>query len=167
MTREEALHNPMGVRKTATAWQGEVPGTDSGFETFDNDEDGIRAGARCLLTYFRRHGCHTVREIIARFAPSADHNPTAKYAAFVAGVMGDALGHPINEGSTILDIEDLRQLESMVAAIIHFENGEQPYPASTIRTACARACGLSVAPPPVVSPPAPPAAVNPQPRSVA
>jgi hypothetical protein len=158
MTREERLNNPMGVRKTSITWQGEVAGGDTGFETFDTAEDGIRAGARCLLTYFRQHGCHTVREIITRFAPSSDNNPTAKYAAYVAGYMGDVLGHPINEGSTILDLEDLRQIEALVAAIIHFENGEQPYPASTIRMACARACGLSVAPPPVVPSPDAPAA---------
>lgn len=139
MTREEAAHNLMGVKKTAIRWEGEAVGADPVFETFASDEDGIRAGALCLLAYQRHHGCRTALDFITRFAPSSDHNPTLAYARFVAALMGEKLGRAIDAERTPLDLTDLRELESFAAAVIHFENGHDAAPPQVIRSACARA----------------------------
>jgi hypothetical protein len=139
MTRELDDHDPMGVKRSRIVWDGQVDGPDKVFQTFATDEAGIRAGAICLLSYQLQHGCKTVLDFITRFAPSSDKNPTAKYAAFVAAFMARALQRPIVAELGAVDLTDLRALETMAAAIIHFENGSDPIPTAVIRSACARA----------------------------
>lgn len=80
-------NNPMNIRRSAIAWEGEMPGSDA-FADFDTLEHGLRAGMRQILTNYREHGCTTVIAHITRFAPPSDHNPTSNYAAFVADFLG-------------------------------------------------------------------------------
>lgn len=72
-------------------WEGQAGVDDAPggpFAIFSDRTKGWRALAVCLLTYQDVHGLRTVRQIINRWAPPSDGNPTSAYAAFVAGWMG-------------------------------------------------------------------------------
>ena len=45
---------------------------------------GFGAMWSVLKSYYYRHGLYTIKEIIGRWAPASDNNPTAAYVAFVA-----------------------------------------------------------------------------------
>lgn len=124
MTRGEMNNNPMNIRKSGNAWKGEVAGLDPEFEVFDNVENGIRAGAKLLLTYFDKYGLNTVHGIISRWAPSNENN-TEAYIADVARRMAVLPDTPLN-------LHNRDTLSSMVMAIISHENGELIYSLDTI-----------------------------------
>ena len=127
-------NNPGNIDFDAAAfgrdpWVGEIgleAHPSARFTTFDSPAHGIRALAKIILTYQRRHGLTTVREILNRWAPPVE-NDTDSYVRHVAGRIGigpddgvDFAAHP-------------EMLETLVAAIIQHENGEQPYHLATIR----------------------------------
>lgn len=124
--------NPGNIRLSKTVWQGEAPDqTDPAFVVFTSPAYGIRALAKTLESYQVEDGCNTIRQIIDRWAPPNENN-TAAYVASVAracGVMPDA---PVLVRTPLVMTE-------LVKAIIHQENGEQPYDDATI------AEGLSMA----------------------
>lgn len=107
-------HNP------ANKWLGLAdPPSDGRFCRFVSHAHGIRALALLLMAYQDRHDLRTVRAIINRFAPKTE-NPTGSYVAAVARGMGvgpDAL----------IDVHDPRVMHDLVAGIIRFELGGQPY----------------------------------------
>ena len=121
-------NNPMNIRETGIDWRGELPHDGDGYEDFDTAANGIRAGAKNLLTYYRRHGLNNIDAIIRRWAPPEDSNPTENYIAFVAQKTG-FLRHQV------LNLEDVDTLVKLCAAIIEFENGSQPYSLDLIRQA--------------------------------
>jgi len=125
-------NNPMNVRETAIDWLGELPHDGDGYEDFDHAGNGIRAGARVLLNYFRQHGIRTIEGIIMRWAPPSDNNPTGSYIEFVAKRMGAPQNAP-------LDMENVGVIAALAEAIIEFENGKQPYTRAYIREHVARA----------------------------
>ena len=104
---------------------------DPEFIVFDTPEMGIRALAKVLLNYRRKHGLKTVRGIIGRWAPP-NENDTLAYAKAVAKALGVTVDQPI-------DMEDRDVMQTLVTAIIRHENGEQPYSHGTIRDAIALA----------------------------
>lgn len=112
------MHNPNFV------WQGEIVPTrdpEGRLCTFDTDVDGIRAGAKDLLSYFNHDGCKTIRQIIMRFAPPptkapGDKNPTAAYIAFICTRCGVG---PYD----LVDMNDQTFLQSICQAIVRFEQG--------------------------------------------
>jgi hypothetical protein len=106
-------NNPLNVRRTAIKWQGELPGAGA-FADFDSVGNGIRAAMLCFIASWRDHGCDTVAQIIARYAPPADNNPTAAYARFVANQMGIAPDDPV-------DLRDRATLIKLAAASAWFE----------------------------------------------
>jgi hypothetical protein len=119
------LNNPGNIRLSNAIWAGMVQEQmDPAFITFASPEYGIRAIARVLMAYEHR-GIHTVRDIINRWAPPADHNPTDAYVSFVAAA-ADV------KPDEVISIKD--HLPELIAGIIHFEQGEQPYSASLINT---------------------------------
>jgi len=124
-------NNPGNIRLSRTQWQGEIPGEDEIFVTFDNAQDGIRAIARILLTYGRKYGLYTVNTLIGRWAPPTE-NDTDAYARAVAAALN------VDVADTIL-IEHDDILEAIVTAIIYHENGIQPYSPETIKTGVASA----------------------------
>ncbi len=101
------------------------------FTTFDTARHGIRALCKLLLTYYRKRRAadgseiDTVREIVARFAPSSE-NDTDAYAAQVRLAMGVEPGQ-------VIDVETPTTLMRLAAAIIRHENGAQPYGQDTLR----------------------------------
>ena len=125
-------NNPMNVRETSITWQGELPHDGDGYEDFAEPGDGIRAGARVLLNYQRKHELMTIRGMITRYAPHADNNPTESYVNFVSR----ALNVPADARFSVEDIENLTLLAE---AIIQFENGQQPFTRAFIRDNVRRA----------------------------
>lgn len=130
-TRLLRLNNPMGIRKTAQQWLGEVESSDPDYEAFGSAEDGIRAGARLLRNYWRLHSLNTVRGIITRWAPPTE-NPTEAYIRNVSTWTGFAPDQR-------LDMESDDVIADLAAAIIRQENGMQPFTQEMIRAQVARA----------------------------
>ena len=102
---------------------------DARFITFSTPEYGIRALAKVLLTYQRKHGLRTNEGILSRYAPRHENNTNA-YIAAVSKACG--VSH-----SQEIDVETC--LPYLVPAIIKHENGIQPYDAETLRRGIAMA----------------------------
>lgn len=112
-------NNPGNIRKSADNWQGLSPEqTDSAFFQFKTPLYGIRALAVVLRNYRDKHGLHTVRGIINRWAPPVENN-TSSYVNAVASAMGVSPDAPL--------AWNWDMLRKLVAAIIKHENGQQPY----------------------------------------
>ena len=85
-------NNPGNIDRTAVAWQGEDRSSEAikrepRFCVFLTPQAGFRALANTLLTYQRKHGLRTVKEIINRWAPLAE-NDTGAYVRQVAREVG-------------------------------------------------------------------------------
>lgn len=89
-------------------------GSDGRFATFNDPQAGVQAKTRLLGSYLNR-GFDTPAEIIGRWAPPSDNNPTDRYAAYVANRIGVGLNDPVSPD----------QIPALAAAIGEFENGQQ------------------------------------------
>lgn len=127
------LNNPTHIeRAPGVRWQGQsaVQKHDR-FVTFDSAKWGIRAAARVLVTYQDRRQAadgsriDTVREIIHRWAPPSDNNPTAAYAGNVAKLLRIGV-------DDTLDVYDWHTMRGLVLGIIRQELGRQPFDDATI-----------------------------------
>jgi len=116
-------NNPGNIRDTGTNWNGlDTPRNDGAYLIFKDAKYGIRAMVRILHNYQVNHHLNTVRGIINRWAPTSENN-TSAYIQDVAdriAVQPDA----------IIDVD--MQMPGLVAAIIHHENGINPYSDVTI-----------------------------------
>ncbi len=131
-------NNPGNIERNRTAWQGMAEDqSDERFITFASPEYGIRAMARVLKNYGRKHGLRTVEQIIGRWAPSSE-NQTGSYVQHVSQELGIAANSP-------LDLNDAELLGRLIQAIIQHENGMNPYDEETIARGVAleKAGGLS------------------------
>lgn len=120
-TRGERICNPGNIeRYTGMIWRGMADiQSDPRFVVFEGPEFGIRALAKVLLTYKRKHGLNTVRGIINRWAPVAENDSDA-YVNHVAAVLECGPDDPV-------DAEDLATLCKLTTAIIAHENGRVSY----------------------------------------
>ena len=141
------LNNP-GHIEIGDPWQGLAPvQKHSRFATFTDPIWGLRAIARTLITYYDNRAARdgsridTVQEIIERWAPPEDNNPTDNYARFVAS--GIPVG--VNDKINVYDADTMRAL---VTGIVRFETGQQPYSRAQIDRALELA-GIVAPPPPV------------------
>lgn len=125
-------NNPGNIEVTGERWQGQT-GSDGRFATFDTPQAGIRALARNLLTYQERHGLNTVQAIVNRWAPPRE-NDTGAYVQAVARALGV-------EPDATLSLRDPQTLQRLAEAIIHHENGRQPYPEAVVRAGVDAALG--------------------------
>ena len=125
-TRGERNRNPGNLDRTTIKWQGMSPDQsgDSRFVVFNTPEDGIRALAKVLLSYYRKHGLNTVRGIIDRWAPPVE-NDTGAYVAHVAKQLSVA-------PDAVIDPPKPEVLEVLTIAIITHENGRCIYDDATI-----------------------------------
>lgn len=115
-------NNPGNIRH-GDLWQGLSPDqSDKDFCTFLSPEYGVRAMARILLNYKKRHGLNTIHGLISRWAPSTE-NDTAAYIKAVA-----AACHV--KPTEVIDVAEY--LPDLIPAIIRHENGVQPYDMATI-----------------------------------
>ena len=118
MTRGQRNNNPGNIRKSATAWEGEVlPGADDAFCTFETMGYGYRAMFVLLKNYIGK-GYDTIDKIINRWAPSSENN-TQAYIANVVARTGIGKDQAIEYSNG----EDMKKL---VAAISWQENGTAP-----------------------------------------
>lgn len=123
-------------------WLGEIgleDHTHPRFTTFETPEHGIRALCKILLTYHHRRKADdgsdidTVAEVIDRWAPPVE-NDTDAYTAHVRKLLDVEKGEEI-------DIDDPEILAVLAKAIIHHENGEQPYDDARIERGVKMALG--------------------------
>jgi hypothetical protein len=124
-------NNPGNIERGQDSWRGMAPdqSSDPRFIVFTSPEYGIRALAKILLNYQRKHAIRTIDGIIHRWAPPSE-NDTGAYIRAVA----DACGvKPLDH------IEIAEYLPDIVPAIIRHENGVQPYSEDVI------AAGLKMA----------------------
>jgi hypothetical protein len=121
-----ANHNPLNIEAGRDKWQG-MTGNDGRFIIFESVFWGIRAAARILKNYRDKRALNNVQSIVTRWAPPSDDNPTDKYIAFVANRAGVLATQPLSEAD----------YPKVIAAMIHFENGYNPYDAQTISGATA------------------------------
>ncbi|NCC03459.1 MAG: structural protein P5 [Proteobacteria bacterium] len=118
-------NNPGNLRRTGTKWQGLAENqTDTEFFVFKSPIYGIRALARTLITYHVQHKMETITQIIGRWAPVSE-NDTGAYIKAVSDETGFA-------PDIALDMHKYKHLKAVVTAIIHHENGQQPYTAAQI-----------------------------------
>lgn len=109
-------NNPGNIRH-GDNWQGIAQGNDKSFVTFKSPEYGIRAMAKILLNYERKYGLNTVAGLINRWAPPVENNTTS-YVNAVAAKLGVSPNQEIKVNN---------YLKPLMKAIIHHENGLQPY----------------------------------------
>jgi hypothetical protein len=112
-------NNPLNLMHTSSfMWQGEVPTTDPEGRlcTFDTMLDGVRAGAKNLLSYFNHDDCKTIDQIITRYAPASE-NPTSAYINFIATQCGVDPEAQVN-------LNNPSFLLVLVSSIIRFEQGK-------------------------------------------
>jgi hypothetical protein len=114
------LNNPMNLMDyPEITWQGQQRPTrdpDGRLCDFDLMSNGVRAGAKNLLSYFRKDGCKTISSIVSRYAPPTE-NPTQNYVAFVSNYCQTSPDNPVQlESQTFLSL--------LVDAIIRFEQGQ-------------------------------------------
>ncbi|SPZ24454.1 Uncharacterised protein [Providencia rettgeri] len=112
-------------------WRGELafdPSIEPRHSRFEKPEYGIRALFKLLRTYStyagkQGVGCgkiDTVEEIIERWAPAKDRNNTEGYINRVCKETG--FGR-----HDCLDVYDKETAFKIAKAIVHVENGQQPY----------------------------------------
>ncbi|MDD9238382.1 hypothetical protein PVM11_05585 [Enterobacter roggenkampii] len=131
-------NNPGNLEYSKTnPWIGQT-GDDGRFAKFETPEHGIRALGRNLLSY-QRQGIDTVSDIINRWAPPSDNNNTEAYIKAVCAQLGVTADQQ-------LDASNPDTLKALCAAIIHHENGSQPYTDQQLSTGVSAAIGLSQLP---------------------
>lgn len=113
------LNNPGNIKRNHIKWQGMSDiQPDPVFCSFRSPEYGIRAMVKILMTYNGR-GIDTIREIVSSWAPKFE-NPLENYINFVSD-------KTLTKPDEPLDIENPHDIIPVLKAIVHFENGQQPY----------------------------------------
>ena len=114
-------NNPLNIKTSGDNWLGSV-GSDGTFVIFETPLHGLRAAGRILKTYATRYGLTSIDSIISRWAPESE-NDTQNYINFVSKKTG------IDPAQTI----DREQYPRVMAAMIHMENGSNPFSIDEIR----------------------------------
>ncbi|GAP76759.1 structural protein P5 [Pseudoalteromonas sp. SW0106-04] len=114
-------NNPLNIKYSGDKWQG-MTGTDGPFVVFETPKHGLRAAGRILRTYAHTHQLRDIEGIVSRWAPPSE-NDTQNYIEFVT----TKTGLPRNQA---LDRDTYPQV---LAAMIHMENGSQPFSLDEIR----------------------------------
>ncbi len=126
-------NNPGNIRRGSSRWAGMSPvQTDDAFVQFETPEYGIRAMA-VLLRNYQSQGFGTIYGMIGKWAPDSDGNDSMAYAEFVAMRSGVMPSEPV-------ELELI--MVPMLAAMIQYENGVQPYSLDTIGYAASMVVAL-------------------------
>ena len=116
MSRGLRNNNPGNIRLGSAYFLGEkIPSGDPAFRQFKSIEWGYRAMFVLLRTYVVKHKCHTLRQIINRYAPPVE-NHTDNYIRRVS----DATHLSPDE---TISINDGAMMTAIVAAMSEVENG--------------------------------------------
>lgn len=114
-------NNPGNIRHGRSHWNGmSEKQTDKSFVQFTDMYYGVRALTRLFHTYRVNYHCGSIRQIINRFAPVDDKNPTERYIAHCAKVVGV---HPDTILADPFNGSGRRDYARLVAAISSFESG--------------------------------------------
>ena len=116
MSRGLRNNNPGNIRLGSFRYKGEkAESSDTAFRQFESIEWGYRAMFVLLHTYAKKYGCHTLRQMINRYAPPIE-NHTDNYIRRVACATHLS---PDEEISTT----DAATMTAVVAAMSEVENG--------------------------------------------
>ena len=123
----DSLNQPIGIRqnnpgniRVGESWLGSLPPRKGdAFCRFEAPVWGLRAMACLLRNYYRRHGLRTIRQVVARWAPSNENNVEA-YVRSVA----EHSGLPAD---TAMDFSSADVLRRIIPAMVRHENGRNPY----------------------------------------
>lgn len=116
MSRGLRNRNPGNIRRSAVRYRGEVrPSRDAEFKQFETMAYGYRAMFVLLDSYARRHGLHTLRTMIGRYAPPSE-NDTRGYVEAVSRLAGI-------DADRRLDTRAHDEMAAVVAAMSRVENG--------------------------------------------
>lgn len=131
-------NNPGNLNYVGQAGAIREAGPNGRFAVFQTAEEGLQALAHQLRLYAQR-GINSVRAIISKFAPPSENNTQAYINSVSKGLGVDA--------NASLDLNDPRVVQGLMNAIIHVENGKNPYSAEQIAAASAvRSSGGQPAP---------------------
>lgn len=122
-TRGIYNNNPGNIRRSSDDWLGlSKEQNDCAFFQFITAYFGLRCMAKILKKYWTKHNKKSVAEIISRWAPTTDKNPTEKYILYVCN-------YTHTKPFEHLDLsENTMHFERLMEAIIRFENnGQNPY----------------------------------------
>lgn len=126
-------NNPLNIEYNArNQWDGQT-GTDGRFATFSDAFYGIRAAAKLLKNYGKLYQANTVRSIISRWAPANGKAPDGtRYKNDV-----EAYVSSVEKRSGLFRDMHLSETDypALIAAMIHHENGQQPYSMALITDA--------------------------------
>jgi len=86
-TLSDKNNNPLNIKTSSDNWQG-ADGSNAGFVKFNNPEYGVRAATKNLYTSQEKYGNNSVSDIVTRWAPPSDNNPTEIYIQKVADDLG-------------------------------------------------------------------------------
>lgn len=130
-------NQPLGVRNNnpgniewGSPWQGLLPEserTDPRFAQFIKPVDGIRAIAVTLITYQDKRRARdgskidSILEVVERWAPPEDSNPTKAYADGIAKLIDG-----VDADDEVIDMHNYDHLRPIVEGIIRHENGKGP-----------------------------------------
>lgn len=119
-------NNPGNIRYNGIDWRGLAnPPSDGAFCIFASPRFGIRALGKLIRNYHFHYGIRTIKGIINRYAPASE-NDTNAYIEHMCKATGF-------DDSTQLDLENDDVVLALMRAIIHHENGEQPYSDDELR----------------------------------
>jgi hypothetical protein len=113
-------NNPGNIDRCGVPWQGEdrtiaARSREQRFCVFMQPEFGFRAMARTLLTYQKKHGLCTVRQLINRWAPAVE-NDTGAYVRAVSQAIGVG-------PDQVIDVGARKVMFPLLRAIAHHEQG--------------------------------------------
>lgn len=119
-------NNPGNLIKTNIPWRGKVQQDQvpTRYEAFTHPVYGIRAMFMDVRGDIEKDGLNTLEKLLAEYAPTFENNLPA-YIASVSQRTGLAPAQPITPDYYL----------SLLKAIIHHENGEQPYTDDEIQEA--------------------------------
>lgn len=145
-------NNPGNLRSLPDGqlWAGQT-GEANGFAVFSDPTAGAAAAEKNLIAKQTRHGLTTLTQIIGDphwgWAPAADHNDPAAYAATV----GQAVGVDPNAPIDLVHNADLRQ--KVLHAMFGVEGGGTPSPQPTSHAAAPQAAQAPAGPRPIYTAP--------------
>ena len=119
-------NNPGNIRAAVTyVWRGQSGSDDGGFAIFDSALWGLRAICIIWSNYRDLHGCSTLSDYVARWAPPSENDTTA-YTDALARSLGA-------KPDSVIDIH--ADAVPLLSAIVMQENGQQPYSVTELQRA--------------------------------
>ena len=91
----QRINNPMNLRQFGQGFLGDE-GEEDSFIKFQDPAYSYRAADMVLDKYGRDYGINTIEDMISRYAPPSDDNPTEAYIDFVSQKTGIGSGDPID-----------------------------------------------------------------------